>query len=105
MAAVAVAAMLSGRGDAAAQTFPNRNITVMCGFAAGGGGDLICRYIAEKLIPLAGQRAIVENKVGAVGAVAGEATVNARPDGHTILVSPGSSAAHAAHNVHFAKPL
>lgn len=102
-ALVAVAAL--ARGEAAAQSFPNRNITVMCGFAAGGGGDLICRYMAEKLTPLAGQRAIVENKVGALGALAADATVHAKPDGHTILISPGSSAAHAAHNVQFAKPL
>jgi len=102
--AFGAAAALFGQ-DAAAQNYPNRNITVMCGFAAGGGGDLICRYMADKLTPLAGQRVIVENKVGALGAVAGEATAHARPDGYTILVSPGSSAAHAAHKVQFAKPL
>jgi tripartite-type tricarboxylate transporter receptor subunit TctC len=100
----ALTALLIGGGDAAAQNFPNRNITVMCGFAAGGGGDLICRYIAEKLTPLAGQRAIVENKVGAQGSLAAEATAHAKPDGYTILVSPGT-ALHAAYQYLFAKPL
>jgi len=103
--ALAGIAIIFGASAAGAQNYPNKNMTVMCGFAAGGGGDLICRYFAEKLTPLAGQRAIVENKVGALGAIAGEATAHARPDGYTMLVTAGSSASNAAHNVQFIKPL
>jgi tripartite-type tricarboxylate transporter receptor subunit TctC len=103
--AVLVAGILLGSPQADAQSYPTKNMTVMCGFAAGGGGDLICRYVAEKLTPLAGQRAIVENKVGALGAIAAEATAHARPDGYTMLVTAGSSASHAAHNYQFIKPL
>jgi tripartite-type tricarboxylate transporter receptor subunit TctC len=86
------------------QTYPTRNVTIMCGFAAGGGGDLICRYIAEKLSPVIGQRAIVENRVGAMGTVAADATARARPDGYTILITPGS-ATHSGYNYLFQKPL
>jgi tripartite-type tricarboxylate transporter receptor subunit TctC len=89
---------------AQAQNYPNKNITVMCGFAAGGGGDLICRYVAEKLSNVAGQRVIVENKVGAQGSIAAEAAAHSRPDGYTLLVSPGT-AMHAAYQYLFAKPL
>jgi len=103
--ALAGAAIVFGISTASAQSYPNKNVTVVCGFAAGGGGDLICRYIAEKLGALAGQRAIVENKVGALGAIAAKATAHARPDGYTMLVTAGSSASHAAHNVQFIKPL
>jgi tripartite-type tricarboxylate transporter receptor subunit TctC len=104
VAAIATA-LLFGVPHADAQDFPIKNMTVMCGFAAGGGGDLICRYVAEKLTPLAGQRAIVENKVGALGAIAADATARARPDGYTMLVTAGSSASHAAHNFQFIKPM
>ena len=103
--ALAGAAIVFGISTASAQSYPNKNVTVVCGFAAGGGGDLICRYIAEKLGSLAGQRAIVENKVGALGAIAAKATAHARPDGYTMLVTAGSSASHAAHNFQFIKPL
>src|SRR4051794_21187617 len=103
-ALLALAAVLFA-SPISAQSYPTKNMTVMCGFAACGGGDLICRYVAEKLSPLAGQRAIVENKVGALGAIAAEATAHARPDGYTMLVTAGSSASHAAHNVQFIKPL
>ena len=103
-AAIAAAALLLLAAPAAAQTYPNRNIIVMCGFAAGGGGDLICRYIADRLSPLAGQRALVENRVGALGSLAAEATARSKPDGYTVLVTPGSST-HASYPFIFQKPL
>jgi tripartite-type tricarboxylate transporter receptor subunit TctC len=102
-AGTAIAILLSAP-VASAQNYPNRNVTVMCGFAAGGGGDLICRYVAEKLTPLMGQRAIVENKVGAQGSIAAELTAHSKPDGYTILVTPGT-AVHAGYQSLFAKPL
>ncbi len=51
-----------------------------------------------------GQRAIVENRVGAQGSLAGEFTAHAKPDGYTILVTPGT-AVHAGYQYLFAKPL
>jgi tripartite-type tricarboxylate transporter receptor subunit TctC len=90
--------------NAGAQNYPNKNITVMCGFAAGGGADLVCRFIAEKLSPLVGQRVIVENKVGAQGAIAADTVARARPDGYTLLVTP-AGATHSMHPYQFAKPL
>ncbi len=101
VAAAALLLLASGRADA--QTYPNRNIIVMCGFAAGGGGDLICRYIADRLTPLAGQRAIVENRVGALGSLAAEATARSKPDGYMVLVTPGS-ATHASYTFAFQTP-
>ncbi len=89
---------------AQAQAYPTaKTITVMCGFPAGGGGDLICRYYAEKLSAIPGQRANVENKVGVLGALAAQATAQARPDGYTLLVGPGS--AQSSHLAHFKKPI
>jgi len=104
LAAIVLAAVLLLRaGPAGAQGYPNRNIVLMCGFAAGGGGDLICRYLADRLSPLAGQRALVENRVGALGSVAAEATARSKPDGTTVLVTPGS-ATHASYNFMFMQP-
>jgi tripartite-type tricarboxylate transporter receptor subunit TctC len=95
--------LLLGAARAEAQSYPSRNIIVMCGFAAGGGGDLICRYIADRLTPLAGQRAIVENRVGALGSLAAETTARSKPDGYTVLVTPGS-ATHASYTFAFQTP-
>ncbi len=89
-------------GSAAAADYPSKNITIMCGFAAGGGGDLICRYFADKLATLSGERTIVENKVGALGTLAAEATARSKPDGYTVLVTPGS-ATHAAYLYQFSR--
>ena len=99
-----LATVLFGTAPARAQDYPNRNITIMCGFAAGGGGDLICRYIADRLSGAAGQRALVENRVGALGSIAAAATSHSKPDGYTLLVTPGS-ATHASYNYMFIKPL
>jgi tripartite-type tricarboxylate transporter receptor subunit TctC len=102
--ALAGIAIALGASGASAQNYPNRNVTVGCGFAAGGGGDLICRYIAEKLGPVMGQRAIVENRVGAQGSIAAEFVAHSKPDGYTLLVTPGT-AVHAGYQYLFAKPL
>jgi len=101
--ALAVAALALSASLAVAQSYPTKQMTVLCGFAAGGGGDIICRYYAEKIAARSGQTAIVENKVGALGALAASAVARAKPDGYTILVTPGT-ATHASHQVVFAKP-
>ena len=60
------------------------------------------RHIAEGLRPLAGKPVIVENKVGASGNLAVEALTHAKPDGHTLLISPGGP---LSYNVHLYKRL
>jgi tripartite-type tricarboxylate transporter receptor subunit TctC len=103
-AVLAAALSLMPQVSAQAQAYPTaKPITVLCGFAAGGGGDLICRYYAEKLGPIAGTRGIVENRVGVLGALAAQATAQAKPDGYTLLVGPGS--AQSSHLAHFKTPM
>jgi tripartite-type tricarboxylate transporter receptor subunit TctC len=75
---------------AVAQTYPAQDIHFISGFSAGGGSDVMVRYFAEKMRPLAGHTILVENKPGANGAIAIEYTARARPDGYTILVHAGS---------------
>lgn len=73
-----------------AQPFPSRQITVIVGFAAGGGTDTAARIIAKRLAETVGQPVVVDNRPGAGGNIAADLVAKAVPDGHTIgLVSPG----------------
>jgi tripartite-type tricarboxylate transporter receptor subunit TctC len=99
-AAAAVAfglAALAGAPPARAQDYPTQDIRFICGFPAGSGADVLVRYFAEKLRPLAGLPVIVENKVGAAGNIAAEFTARAKPDGHTVHVHAGSAVAANQH--------
>jgi tripartite-type tricarboxylate transporter receptor subunit TctC len=75
---------------ALAQDYPNRPITLVVGYTAGGGVDTIARIVAEKLSANLGQPVLVENRPG-VGAVIGASYVaKAKPDGYTLtLGAPG----------------
>ena len=58
------------------------------GFPPGGTSDLLGRMLADALAPIVGQKVIVENRTGASGFIAAEATARAAPDGHTIFLAP-----------------
>jgi tripartite-type tricarboxylate transporter receptor subunit TctC len=76
---------------AAAQDYPAREIRSLCNYAPGSGADIIVRFYSDRLSKLAGRPVIVENKVGANGALATEALAKSKPDGYTILITPASS--------------
>jgi tripartite-type tricarboxylate transporter receptor subunit TctC len=72
-------------GDIArAQDYPSQDIRLICGFPPGSGADILVRYFADKLRPIAGRTVIVENKVGAASNVATEFVARSKPDGHTL---------------------
>ena len=78
---------LAGRaGDALAQSGP---IKIIFPFAAGGGGDALCRLIAQHVGPLLDRNVIVENRTGGDGLIGIKAVKGANPDGTTILVTTG----------------
>ncbi len=58
------------------------------GFPPGGTSDLLGRMLADALGPIVGQKVIVENRTGASGFIAAEATAKASPDGHTLFLAP-----------------
>ena len=93
---VAAALALAVPVTAAAQEYPAREIRSLCNFAAGSGADVLVRYYSDKLSKLAGKPVIVENRVGAQGAIATEALARSRPDGYTIMITPASSTIAAA---------
>ena len=72
---------------AQAQAFPNKPITFVVPFAAGGPTDLVARQLAEAMRkPLGGANIVVENAAGAGGTIAGTKVARANPDGYTLLV-------------------
>ena len=76
----------------AAQEYPARDIHAICVFPPGSGGDVFVRYFSSKLSDaLGGKTVVVENKPGALGNIGSEYVAKAKPDGYTILITPGSS--------------
>jgi tripartite-type tricarboxylate transporter receptor subunit TctC len=71
--------------------WPTRQVSFVVGAAAGGTTDVYARIIAQRLTEAMDQPFIVENKPGASGAIAATYVANAKPDGHTILVSSNQS--------------
>jgi tripartite-type tricarboxylate transporter receptor subunit TctC len=73
---------------AAAQTYPSKPIRFLAGYPPGGGVDNVARALGEKLSARLGQQIVVENRPGAGGAIANDATAKSAPDGYTLLVGP-----------------
>ncbi len=71
---------------AAAQAWPNKQITIVVPFTAGSATDILARLVGEKLGPRLGQTVIVENRVGAGGTIGTGAVAKSAPDGYTFVV-------------------
>ena len=85
--AAGAAAMPVVSRSAWAQTYPNRPITMIVPFPAGGGADVIARIMAEQMRKPLGQPIIIENIGGADGSIGLGRAARARPDGYTICLS------------------
>ena len=85
---LAACALLSSRfAGAQSSTFPKQIVRIYVPFAAGGPLDQTARILAQKLNELWQQSVIIENRTGASGIVAAEATMRMPADGYTILFS------------------
>lgn len=78
----------------AQDNFPNKPITMIVPFAAGGSSDVIARITGEEMGRILGQRIVNENMAGAGGATALSRAAQADPDGYTIVI--GNSGTNAA---------
>jgi tripartite-type tricarboxylate transporter receptor subunit TctC len=94
---VALVAALAMAANAAAQTYPNRPVTLIVGFAPGGGTDTVARVMQKKLTEYLGQSVVIENRAGAGGTIAAAVVARAEPDGYTILLATIAALAVAPH--------
>ena len=83
IAGLAIAALAL---PAAAQTWPQRPVSVVVPFAAGGPTDAVARLVSEAMGKELGQSLIVENVGGAGGTLGAARVASARPDGYTLLL-------------------
>jgi tripartite-type tricarboxylate transporter receptor subunit TctC len=94
----AVALALAG-GALAQGTYPSRPVSMVVGFAPGGGTDTVARILAKTVGDALGQQIVVENKAGAGGNIATDYVAHAAPDGHTLLLGNVGSLTVAPHLV------
>lgn len=98
-----VAGLLALTGAAGAQNFPDRPITMIIPFAAGGPTDVLGRIMAQRMGEILKQTVLVENVGGAGGMTGSKRAADAKPDGYTILL--GTVGTHAQGQTLYKKPL
>lgn len=84
MTALAAASLISI--SAHAQSYPDRTITMVVPFSAGGPTDTVARLVAESMSKDLGQQIVVENVGGAGGSLGAGRVAQADPDGYTVLL-------------------
>src|SRR5205085_7983922 len=89
-AAAAAATMGSPLVQAQPAGYPNKPITIVVAYPAGGDTDALGRLIGEKLSVRLGQPVVVENRTGAAGTIGTSYVAKARPDGYTLLLAPNT---------------
>jgi len=82
---------------AGAQELPQKTITLVVGFVAGGGADTAARIIARKVSDNLKQTVVIDNRAGAGGNLAHQYVATATPDGSTILLGSVGPLAVAPH--------
>ena len=78
---------------ALAQGFPDRPVTLVVPYPAGGSADILARTVGQKLAAQLGQPVVIENKGGAGTAIGARFVAEAKPDGYTLLLGTVSSQA------------
>src|SRR4029450_11352622 len=84
-------------GQASAQDWPTRSVTVVVPIPAGVASDIIARGVFGQVGKQVGQTFVIENRPGAGGTIGANMVAKAAPDGHTILVYGSIAAAHATY--------
>src|SRR5215469_16643349 len=90
-AAIFLAGFVAGaalpRSALAQNDYPNRPISLIVPYAAGGVADVAMRMLGDKLSTRLGQQFVIENRPGAGGIVAAQAAASAPGDGYTLLMT------------------
>jgi tripartite-type tricarboxylate transporter receptor subunit TctC len=88
---VGVALIAASPARAQAQDYPNRPVTLVVPYAAGGGLDVLARMLAQKLTERLGKPFVVDNRPGAGTVIGANSVAKAAPDGYTILLGTSSA--------------
>lgn len=94
---------LSAATFCAAQSYPSKTVHVITPFPPGGAADVVLRLVTQKLGEAFKSTFVVENRVGAGGAVGTQYVSRAEPDGYTLLITSSSTMSINPHLM--AKPL
>ncbi len=86
-------AALHAAGAQTADDYPQRTVTFLCPFPAGGGTDILTRILAQELQDKLKKPVIVENRPGAGTIVAAQAVARSAPDGYTLFLAPSTTLA------------
>jgi tripartite-type tricarboxylate transporter receptor subunit TctC len=96
---MAVLALCGIAADAGAQSYPNKPIRLVVGFAPGGAADTVARALGDQLGRALGQPIVIENRAGAGSSIAAENVAKSPPDGYSLLIaSPASISVNPALN-------
>ncbi len=98
-AALAAVALIVPALAPAQEAYPSRPITLIVPFGPGSGTDIATRILAKNMSETLKVPVVVENKVGANGAIGAQAAAKARPDGYTLVI--GSATTHAVNFAFF----
>jgi tripartite-type tricarboxylate transporter receptor subunit TctC len=99
----ALAAGIAAVSAASAQTYPNRPITMVITFAAGGPTDVLGRLVGQRIGEALGQQIVIENVGGAGGMTGALRVAQSAPDGYTIVL--GTVGTHAQNQSLYKRPL
>jgi len=84
-------ALLLALGTAHAQSWPQRTVRLVVPLPPGSGSDLLARALAQRLMALWGQSAVVDNRPGGNMIIATDAVAKSAPDGYTLLFAVDTS--------------
>ncbi len=84
---VFIIALLALVAPSAADAFPDRPITMVVPYAAGGSSDILARLLGERLARTLGQQIVVDDRAGAGSRIGTELVAHAAPDGYTLLLA------------------
>jgi tripartite-type tricarboxylate transporter receptor subunit TctC len=88
-------ALMPGTLQAQALDYPNRPVTIVVPYPAGGGTDILGRLVAQRLEQRLGRSFIIENRPGAGGTTGASFAARATADGYTLLMAPSPTMAVA----------
>src|SRR3954471_8292626 len=95
LAVIAILLAVHGQGRA---DYPEKPVRLLLPFPAGGAVDFVARLVSARMADELGRPFVIENKAGAGGIIATDATAKATPDGYTLLLTTPNHTINAALN-------